>query len=60
LGRIRRTTGYAGGFLFNGEIKERTAEMKKRMKDANRTGKIGRACRFFILYGTIQRRKGQA
>jgi hypothetical protein len=57
LTEIRRNA--PEGAFFNGEIKERTAEMKKRMEDANRTGKIGRACRFFILYGTIQQRKGQ-
>ncbi|WP_454949890.1 hypothetical protein, partial [Dialister invisus] len=54
LTEIRRNA--PEGAFFYGEIKERAAEMK----DANRTGKIGRACRFFILYGTIQRRKGQA
>jgi len=42
LTEIRRNA--PEGAFFNGEIKARTAEMKKRMKDANRTGKIGRAC----------------
>jgi hypothetical protein len=54
LTEIRRNA--PEGAFFYGEIKERAVEMK----DVNRTGKIGRACRFFILYGTIQRRKGQA